>query len=153
MSTTAPSIKILFLAAIPHDIAPLKLGEECRAIDRALRLTESHHDFDLQDQWAVRVGDLQELLMHHRPHIVHFSGHGSPSNELIFQDANGNAHPLSTKALGRLFSLLRDNIQCVVLNACYSKRQAQEIAKYIVLLFEIYTPDRFRKPVRCPQLI
>jgi len=27
------------------------------------------------------------------------------------------------------------------------------IARSIVFLFEIYTPDRFRKPVRCPQLI
>lgn len=131
MTLTQSPIRILFLAAIPHDIPPLKLGEECRAIDQALRLTDLHDKFDLNERWTVRVDDLQELLMRHKPHIVHFSGHGSSANELIFQDAKGNPYPLSTKALGRLFSLLKDNIQCVVLNACYSEHQAQEIAKCI----------------------
>ncbi len=34
-------------------------------------------------------------------------------------------------ALSRLFAILRDNLRCVVLNACYSEPQAQAIAAHI----------------------
>jgi hypothetical protein len=131
MATNKSCIRILFLAALPLDMPPLRLAEECRAIDQALQRTKFRNHFEMQDHWAVQVDDLQELLLRHKPHIVHFSGHGSPSNEIIFQDGHGKPQPLSPEVLGRLFCLLRDNIKCVVLNACYTERQAQEIAKHI----------------------
>jgi hypothetical protein len=34
-------------------------------------------------------------------------------------------------ALSALFSILKDNIRCVVLNACYSEKQARAIAEHI----------------------
>jgi hypothetical protein len=131
MTTNKAAICILFLAAIPPDIPPLKLAEECRAIDQALRTAEFRDSFDLQDHWAVQLADLQELLLRHQPQIVHFSGHGSPLNEIILHNAEGKAQSLPVEVLGKLFSLLRDNIQCVVLNACYSEHQAREIARHI----------------------
>ena len=33
--------------------------------------------------------------------------------------------------MSQLFSVLKDNIRCVVLNACYSEQQAQAIAAHI----------------------
>lgn len=128
----APSaIKILFLAANPRGTSQLRLDEEVRAIDQALRMAEFRDRFDLIQHWAVRVSDLQALLLRCQPHIVHFSGHGSERSEIVLEDAQGGPKPVPSRALAGLFAALKDNIRCVVLNACYSKAQAQAIAQEI----------------------
>lgn len=124
-------IKILFLAANPTDTTRLRLGEESRAIDQALRQAEFRDKFDIEQHWAVRAADLQGYLLRHQPHIVHFSGHGGPSSEIILEDNAGNSHPVSVRALSTLFSVLKDNVRCVVLNACFSEQQARAIAQHI----------------------
>ena len=124
-------IKILFLASNPTDNARLRLDEEMRGIDQALRQAKFRDRFDIEQQWAVRVNDLQSSLLRHQPDIVHFSGHGSTSSEIILEDNTGNSQPISSRALSQLFSVLQDNIRCVVLNACYSAQQAKAIAQHI----------------------
>lgn len=124
-------IKILFLAANPINEVQLRLGEEARTIDETLRQSEFRDKFKIDQQLAVRVTDLQGHLMRYKPNIIHFSGHGSSSSEIILEDTNGNSHPVSAQALGNLFSVLKDNIRCVVLNACFSETQARAIAQHI----------------------
>lgn len=124
-------IRVLFIAANPKDTSRLRLDEEVRAIDQALMQAEFRDRFDIKQHWAVRIFDIQGYLLRHKPDIVHFSGHGSSSSEIIFEDNVGNSHPVSPSALSQLFSVLKDNIRCVVLNACYSEYQAQAIAKHI----------------------
>ncbi|MFB9628954.1 CHAT domain-containing protein [Nonomuraea helvata] len=127
--SAAPEIiKILFLSANPEDTDQLRLDEEARAIDEALRQSEHRDRFDLRSHWAVRIGDLQRLLLRYRPDIVHFSGHGSSYSEILLQDDQGRSFPIAPDALSGLFSLLSKNVRCVVLNACYSERQAAGIA-------------------------
>ena len=123
--------KLLFLAANPLDTDPLRLDEEMRAVDLALRQAGFRDQFDVRSHWAVRVGDLQELLLRHRPDIVHFSGHGSSAGEIVLQDASGQGAVVPANAVNDLFRVLRDNIRCVVLNACYSADQAAGIAEQI----------------------
>ncbi len=124
-------IRVLFIAANPKDTSRLRLDEEVRAIDQALMQAEFRDRFDIKQHWAVRIFDIQGYLLRHKPDIVHFSGHGSSSSEIIFEDNAGNSHPVSPNALSQLFSVLKDNIRCVVLNACYSEYQAQAIANHI----------------------
>jgi hypothetical protein len=126
-----PPIKILFLAANPRDTDHLQLDEEVRAIDQALRLSNYRDRFVLDQQWAVRFSDLQGILLRFQPTIVHFSGHGSQAGELILLENSGDSHPVAAQTLGKLFAILKDNIRCVVLNACYSEAQAQAIAQQI----------------------
>ena len=125
------SVKILVLATNPGETDKLRLDQEVRQIDEALRQSRFRDRFELDQQWAVRVSDLQRLLLRYKPDIVHFSGHGSESSEIILEDSEGNSKPVTASALSRLFSLLKDNIQCVVLNACYSEVQAEAIAQHI----------------------
>jgi len=124
-------IKILFLAANPKDTSQLRLDEEIRSIDQALRQAEYRDRFEIQQQWAVRVTDLQSCFLQHKPDIVHFSGHGSLLTEIILESNVGESQVVSQNALSHLFSVLRDNIRCVVLNACYSESQAKAIAEHI----------------------
>jgi tetratricopeptide (TPR) repeat protein len=123
--------KILLLAANPIDQVQLRVDEEQRAIDAALHSSKYRDNYVLISQPAVRIEDLQALLLRHQPDIVHFSGHGSDAEEIILLDAGGKSSPVPAAALGELFGLLQDNIRCVVLNACYSEGQAKAIAEQI----------------------
>ena len=131
MPPTPDKLTILFLAANPRATTPLQLDEEVRAVDAALRKADYGSRFDLRSHWAVRTGDLQELLLRYEPHIVHFSGHGSEAGEIVLEAGDGGIAAVPPQALAGLFAILRDNVRCVVLNACYSARQAQAIAEHI----------------------
>jgi hypothetical protein len=123
--------KILFLTANPSDTGWIRLDAEIRAIDQALRMAKFRDEFDIKQHRAVQVADLQDLLLRHEPDIVHFSGHGSDKGEIVLEDNSGNSHYVSTTALAQTFSLLKGNIRCVVLNACYSEAQAHAIAQHV----------------------
>lgn len=124
-------IKVLFLAANPIKTAQLKLDEEIRSITQKIRASEYRDSLQLISAWAVRTDDLLQLLNEHKPHIVHFSGHGSETGEIILTDDRGIPKAVSTKALKALMTTLKDNIQAVVLNACYSEVQAKAITEVI----------------------
>lgn len=124
-------IKILFLSANPRDTNALFLDEEVRAIEERIRATEYRESIEFITKWAVRPDDLLQALNQHRPHVVHFSGHGASSSEIIVLDKNGKAKPLSTAAVRSLFQTLRDNIRLVVLNACFSRAQADAAVNYV----------------------
>lgn len=146
---------ILFLAAQPISTARLRLDEEVREIEAGLQRSKHRDRFELKQQWAVRPKDLQRAMLDCKPQIVHFSGHGvgratedSPSPEatrklipvdrgetfeegLILEDQTGQVKRVSTEALAALFELFADSVECVVLNACYSERQAKAIAQHV----------------------
>lgn len=124
-------IKILFLAAGPTDLVRLNLDEESRQIDQALREAEFRNLFILEKHYAVRATDLPPLLMCYRPDIVHISGHGAADGQILLMREDGRSQPVPPATLARLFALLKDNVRCVVLNACYSEPQAQAIAESI----------------------
>jgi hypothetical protein len=124
-------VRILFLAANPEDTDQLRLDWEARAIDTSLRGAEYRDKFDIRSHWAVRVTDLQGLLLRYNPNIVHFSGHGSNYSEIILENNSGVSHSVPADALGLLFGLFKDSVKCVVLNACYSEKQAQAISQNI----------------------
>jgi tetratricopeptide (TPR) repeat protein len=125
------TIKILFLAANPSDTNHLRLDEESRAIDQALRTAQFRDQFEIKTHWAVRADDLQELLLRYQPDIVHFSGHGSSAGEIILEDNQGQSHPVPKDALSKLFAVLKGNLRCVVINACYSEDQARAITDHV----------------------
>jgi hypothetical protein len=128
---TADKIKILFLASLPDDQSRLRLDKEYREIEARIRASEYRDRLELVSRWAVRARDLQDVLLREKPQIVHFSGHGSATEELILEDDQGRTRPVSKKALTGLFRILKDDIRVVVLNACFSKPQAEAIAEQV----------------------
>ena len=125
------TMRILFLAANPGATSALKLDEESREIGVKIRGSEFRDSVELITQWAVRPDDLLQFLNQYRPHIAHFSGHGSPSEEIILTADSGALKPVSKAALVSLFRTLKDNIRVVMLNACYSQGQADAITEVI----------------------
>jgi hypothetical protein len=124
-------VKVLFVAANPTGSQPLQLDEEIRQITTKVRAAEFRDSLELVSRWAVRPDDLLQALLELKPHVVHFSGHGSQAQELILLDVRGNPLPVSQEALVHLFHTLRDNVRVVVLNACYSRPQAEALAQTI----------------------
>jgi|GEM_PF-691621 len=130
----SPMITTLFLVADPTDASRLRLGEEFREIQEKLQLARLRDRFVLHHRMSVRPEDLSQALLDVRPQVVHFSGHGTSTGELCFEDKLGNSHPISCDALAALFEQFADQVNCVVLNACYSDKQAKAIAAHINLV-------------------
>jgi hypothetical protein len=122
-------IKVLLLSANPLD-APLSIDEEFRAIDAKIRASDHRDSVDLIKHGAVRLEDIPSLLMRHKPHVVHFSGHGDKvAIELTTSDGRG--HLVPPNALADIFRVLKDNVRVVLLNACDSAPQAEAIVSVI----------------------
>lgn len=123
--------KILFLAANPKNTNQLRLDKEVREIQEGLQRSRSRDQFEIVSRWAVRPGDLRRALLDHEPQIVHFSGHGAGAEGLALENNAGQVKLVSGKALAGLFKLVQENVDCVLLNACYSEIQAEAIHKHI----------------------
>lgn len=124
-------VRILFLSANPVDLVHLRLDQEAREIDSKIRSAEHREAFELIPKLATRPADLQEALLRHKPHVLHFSGHGNKNQGIFFEDDNGNATPVRKEVLASLLRILKDNIRVMVLNACYSKGQSASITEVI----------------------
>jgi hypothetical protein len=127
----ADQIKILFLSANPTDISRIRLDEEVRQVDERIRLGECREQLALIPHFAVRPADVRQTLLRHRPHVLHFSGHGSPTQGIVLEDDRGQTKLVSTEALAALFRAIKDNLRVVVLNACYSGLQAEGISQVV----------------------
>jgi CHAT domain-containing protein len=131
MNSDTPIKKILILAANPKDTSRLRLDQELRDIAEGLQRAQKRDQFNLVQQLAVRPRDIQRAMLDNNPQIVHFSGHGSEDEGLVFEDETGESKLVSKAALAGLFKLFADQIECVVLNGCYSVMQAEAIAQHI----------------------
>ncbi|MBD2450701.1 CHAT domain-containing protein [Nostoc sp. FACHB-152] len=123
--------RILFLAADPSDASRLRLGQELRDIRERLQLSALRDAFILETLTSVRPRDISQAFLDFKPNIVHFSGHGTEAGELCFENNLGEVQPVTPQALAALFELVSHEVNCVVMNACYSELQAQAIAKHI----------------------
>lgn len=121
--------KILILTANPR--GDLKLPREIRDIREGLRRSANREQFIVETREAVRVEDLTLALLEVKPWIVHFCGHGSGTQGLVLENDGGQQHLVSTEALANFFRHFRNQIECILLNACYSEVQGQEIVKHI----------------------
>ncbi len=130
----APSpdrIRILLLAANPLSTERLAIDEEARAIALGIRLSDHRDRFEFIPHLAVQPDDLFRLVSEHRPHILHFSGHGASTGEILLSAGDGTGQPVGVEALARFFRVMRKDIRVVLLNACYTAAQARAIGRHI----------------------
>ena len=124
-------VTILFLVADPSDATRLRLGEEFREIQEKLQRAKLRDRFTLEPRLSVRPEDFLQALIDVQPQVVHFSGHGTASGALCFENERGQMHPVDAQTLKAVFRKFADKVQCVVLNACYAEIQARAIAEHI----------------------
>ena len=122
-------MKVLILASNPRK--DLSIDREIRDLKEVIEKSHNHENFEVADALAVRVTDLQQLLFKYEPQIVHFCGHGSGQQGLVFQDDSEKEQWVGSEALSELFRLFSSSVECVLLNACYSETQANAIVTHI----------------------
>lgn len=123
--------RILILASNPKGTDQLRLNQEIRDIKEKLRNSSQGDHFVVNDELAVRIDDLQSTILRDKPRYVHFCGHGTGTQGLVVETTAGESQLVNTWALANLFKQFSQQIECVILNACYSEAQAKEIHQYI----------------------
>jgi hypothetical protein len=124
-------IKILILASNPQGTTSLGLDREIRDLTEVIKRSPDRDRFIIETRLAVRPQDLQSSLLEIKPRIVHFCGHGEGERGLVLENEAGQLHLVTKEALAALFSHFSQQIECVLLNACYTQVQAEEIVKHI----------------------
>ena len=124
-------ITVLFLASNPLDQAQLRLDEEARAIQEMIRKSEHRDAVTLESRWAVRPLDVLQAINECNPRVVHFSGHGSDNDEIVFQDESGIAKPVTKEAIVQVMRAGSGSIHLVVFNTCYSSNQAEAVVGHV----------------------
>ncbi|HEX5702274.1 MAG TPA: CHAT domain-containing protein [Pyrinomonadaceae bacterium] len=127
----AQKTRILFLSANPWTTSRILVDEEAREISEKLQQGSYRDKFELLKHAATRVIDLQRLLLMHRPHIVHFSAHGSKRHKIILGGSRGRGKEVDPAGLVELFALYRSHVKLVFLNACFTRTQAQSLCQVI----------------------
>lgn len=123
--------RILFFAANPSSTSRLQIDEEIRAIQNNLASAKYSANVSLDIALATRADDILQRLNECNPHVLHFSGHGSAIDGIALTDDTGGVQLLSVRAIDRLFCAMKGSIRLVVLNACFSKAQAQQISQHV----------------------
>jgi hypothetical protein len=124
-------ITVLFLSANPIDQQQLRLDEEVRSIGEMIRKSEHRDVVKLESRWAVRPLDVLQAINECHPRIVHFSGHGSDQDEIVFQDNSGHAKLVTKEAIVQAMAASSDDIQLVFFNTCYSRGQAEAVVEHV----------------------
>ncbi|MEO0935346.1 MAG: CHAT domain-containing protein, partial [Cyanobacteria bacterium J06641_2] len=121
--------KILILSSNPRN--DLKLNREITDLKNVIKRSKNNTQFDIEFELEVRPEELQKLLLDNEPRIVHFCGHGTGDQGLVLHNNAGREQVVSTEAISNLFALFDKNVECVLLNACYSEVQADAIVQRI----------------------
>jgi CHAT domain-containing protein len=124
-------IRILFLSANPWTTGRILVDEEAREISERLQEGPYRDKFELHNHGAVRPIDFQRLLLKYEPEIVHFSGHGSKRQRILFSGTHGRSRAVDQQGLTNLLALYSSHVRLVLLNACFTNAQAQSISEVV----------------------
>lgn len=124
-------ITVLFMASNPTNTSALRLDEEARTIQERIRLSDYRDSIVFETRWATRSSDILQAINETNPTIVHFSGHGTSTGELVLQNPDGTAKLVTKEAITAAMTTASDTIRLVVFNACFSEIQAQNLVQNI----------------------
>ena len=114
---------------MPNDFF-LNLEEEFNLIKNELADSSHENDFNLIGVHNVSSSQLIKLILVNHPTILHYSG-GGTAQGLPFHDAHGRSEIVPSHVISNLFKILKENVQLVVLNSCYSDNLASELTQYV----------------------
>ncbi|MFY9620639.1 MAG: CHAT domain-containing protein [Pyrinomonadaceae bacterium] len=135
-------LRILILAANPVDTSEMALKAEHRLLRNKMRANEEAGNCEMLFEWAARFKDLKDALAGHKPHVIHFAGHGSQEG-IFLEDNEGRSSPLTKAQLADLIKSSGEHVRLVVLNACFSALQAEAMRESVdfVVGTKVAVPD------------
>jgi len=123
---------VLFLAANPHDSAPLAVKHERDAIQHAIRdVKNGGRRIRFVPAMNVDPDELIDHLNQYTPDVVHFSGHGGDGSISLETELGANA-PVASSTFARVLAReTRHPIKAVYLNACKSKDFVADLLPHV----------------------
>ncbi len=115
----------------------LDLDEEFKRIKEAFDKSNYKDEFNLDLPYVkASYEDLENIIKKDSDQrlIIHFCGHGSGDEGLVFVSQDGQEEVIDNQKLEWIFKTSArydKNIEAVILNACYSMEQANIIKKYV----------------------
>jgi hypothetical protein len=127
-----PGTKILVIAANPRNTDRLRVDEEIREIQQAVREGTERANIDVEIRLAARDRDINQALRQIKPRFVHFAGHGGGEEGSFFdEDGSGRSHSIAVDGLVRLFRTAGQTVECAVVNACDTARLARGLSSVV----------------------
>jgi esterase/lipase superfamily enzyme len=121
--------RILVVAADPQSTSSELLEEEAQLISRSFDQTKGARPaLD-----TVKTSDRETLassISTFRPSIVHFTGHGSPSGRILYEDSSGWIRNVTGLSLARTLLRSERRPDCVILNGCRVSRE-KNLLQYV----------------------
>ena len=131
MKHVPEKITVLLFATNPRGTTQLRLDEEVRSIQEMIRKSEHRDSIIFESRWAVRPLDILQAINELNPDVVHFCGHGSQDGDLVLENADGTAKPVTKEAIAQTIMTSSDKVHLLFFNACFSFEQAQAVTEYI----------------------
>lgn len=129
---TTPQVKktILLFTASPWSSDALAVRIEVKRIKQALERSTHRDLWTIESDQCVTPTDFRRALLKYNPAIVHFAGHGAGKEGLVFENEVGDDHLVRGQPLAQMLSKF-SSLECVILNACDSIHQVEELQKLI----------------------
>lgn len=124
-------ITVLFFATNPKGTTPLRLDEEARSIREMIRKSEYRDAIIFETRWAARPLDILQAINEINPDVVHFSGHGVDTGELVLENTDGSTKLVTKEAITQTIMSSSDKIHLLFFNACFSCDQAFEVIQHV----------------------
>jgi myosin heavy subunit len=124
-------ITVLFFATNPKGTTQLRLDEESRSIQEMIRKSDHRDSISFETRWAVRPLDILQAINEVNPDVVHFSGHGVDTGELVLENTDGSAKLVTKEAITQTIMASTDKIHLLFFNACFSYEQAQAVVSHV----------------------
>ena len=138
MKEPKEKVNILFLGANPDIIlqdgtekTKLKLEKETREIQEAITKSLNRDSIHFETRLAVRTSDLFQAINEVNPTIIHFSGHGTATGELVLQDNGDQPKFVDIEAIVKMIEASTDNLRLVVFNNCFSSFFAESVSEIV----------------------
>ena len=131
-----PQLRLLLLAANPSDEASNHAATEQQRIEDAIREEGKKDKVKLRPIPVVYLDRFAETIATEQPHVVHFAGHGTEDDYLLFvRKDSETSQPVSLATLQMVFQTLIEQlhvpIQLVVINACSSIDIARALSRWV----------------------
>jgi CHAT domain-containing protein len=132
-------LRILVLTANPANMSHLKLKDEHRLLRNKMHDNAEMGNCEILVETAARLADIKRAVETEQPHIIHFAGHGT-QDSICLEDDEGANLPLSKEKMSELFNLASGRLRVVVLNACHSAAQMEELSQTVDYIIGTTSP-------------
>ena len=131
LKSVPEEITVLFFATNPIGTDRLRLDQEARDIQEKIRMSEHRDSISFVTRWGVRPADILQAINEVNPDVVHFSGHGTDTGDLLLENTDGSPKFVPKEAMAQIITAASDRIHLLFFNACFSQAQAKTVVQNI----------------------